>query len=157
MKLNDQLTPLEIRRLMLTEHRRIRTRLAELLAATKKLLPSGPSEPSGLKRVLRLTRELARELKAQIALEASVLVPALRNADAWGDVRADKLIAQLRVRRKALRTLRKSLDGEDHTTLRTDIDAYVEARGRGMTRAERDSLSPGVLRDDVTGIDVSGG
>jgi|GEM_PF-6599875 len=46
---------------------------------------------------------------------------------------------------------------QDQTTLRTDIDAYVEERGRGMARVERDSLSPGVLRDDITGIDVSGG
>ena len=154
MQLNDQLTPLEIRRLMLSEHQRIRTRLTELLSATKKLLPAGPR---GVKRVLRLTRELARQLTAQIALEADVLVPALRNADAWGDIRADKLIAQLRSRRKALSALRKSIASNDHAVLRTEIDTYVEARSRGMIRAERDTLSPGVLRDDITGIDVSGG
>ena len=153
MEPTNQLTPHEVRRLMLSVHQRIRTRLVELLSATRKL----PAGPRGLERVLHLTRELARELKEQIALEAKVLVPALRNSDAWGEVRADKLIAQLRSRRKSLRSLRKSIDRDDRTTLRTDIDTYIEARGRGMTRVERDSLSPGVLRDDITGIDVSGG
>jgi hypothetical protein len=154
MNLKDRLTPVDVRMLMLGEHRNIRAKLDELSRSAKTLLNAGPRE---LARVLRLTRNLARDLKTQIALEANVLVPALRNSDAWGKVRADKLIAQLRRRRSELRSLRQTAREQDQTTLGGHIDEYIDERRSGMKRVERESLSPGVLRDDVTGIDVSGG
>lgn len=154
MNLKDRLTPTDVRGLILGEHHKIQMKLDELSTSAKTLLSAGPSE---FARVLRLTHRLVSDLKSQIALEAKVLLPALRHADAWGNVRADKLIAQLRRRRKALRSLRIKAAKKDQTTLGVDIDGYIDERRRGMKRVERESLSPGVLRDDITGIDVSGG
>ena len=154
MNLKDRLTPVDVRKLMLGDHQNIRTKLDELSSSAKTLLSAGPSE---FARVVRLTHRLASELKSQIAFEAKVLLPALRNADAWGKVRGDKLISQLRRRRKALRSLRIKAAKKDQATLGADIDQYIDERRKGMTRVERESLNPGVLRDDITGIDVSGG
>jgi len=154
MNSKDRLTPLDVRKLMLGEHEDIRSRLDELSRSAKTLVTAGPSE---LARVLRLTRSLARHLKAQIALEAAILVPALRSADAWGEIRADKLLAQLRKRRKKLRALRRSAAKRDRATLGGHLDQYIDDRRSGMERVERESLNSNVLRDDVTGIDVSGG
>lgn len=154
MNLKDRLTPVDVRKLMLGDHQNIRTKLDELSSSAKSLLSAGPSE---LARVLRLTHRLASELKSQIAFEAKVLLPALRNADAWGKVRGDNLITQLRERRKALRSLRIKAAKKDQATLGADIDQYIDERRRGMTHVEQESLNPGVLRDDIMGIDVSGG
>lgn len=154
MNLKDRLTPVDVRKLMLGEHHNIRTKLDELSRSAKTLLTAGPN---GLARVLRLTRHLARDLKAQIALETAILVPTLRTVDAWGEVRANKLLVQLRKRRRKLRALRRSAAQNDHVTLGGQIDQYIDERRSGMARAERDSLNPNVLRDDLTGIDVSGG
>jgi hypothetical protein len=106
---------------------------------------------------LRLTRTLARHLKSQIALEAAILVPALRGADAWGEIRAAKLLEQLRRRRRKLRALRRSAAERNQATLGGHIDQYIDDCRSGMAHVERESLNPSVLRDDVTGIDVSGG
>lgn len=154
MNLKDRLTPVDIRALMLGEHERIRTKLDELSRSARTVVTAGPSE---LARVLRLTRTLARHLKSQIALEAAILVPALRGADAWGEIRAAKLLEQLRRRRRKLRALRRSAAERNQATLGGHIDQYIDDRRSGMAHVERESLNPSVLRDDVTGIDVSGG
>lgn len=154
MNLTDRMTPTDVCRLITGEHRDMRTKLDELSRLAKTLLTAGPSE---LARALRFTHAVLADLKSQIALEAKVLLPALRDADAWGTVRADRLIAQLRVRRRELRTLRKSAAKPQHGTLGAELDQFIDARRSSMARAERESVNPGVLRDDVIGIDTFGG
>ena len=150
----DRMTPMEVRGVIADEHRAIRVKLDDVSRLAKTVLTAGPSE---LKRFLQRTRTLFSDLKAQISNEAKILVPALRSSDAWGHIRADQLIAQLRIRRRQLRGMRKSAAKGEQATLGAEVDRFIDERRIGMTRVERDSLDSNVLRDDLVGIDVSGG
>lgn len=154
MQAPDRMTPMDIHRLIASEHRDIHAKLDDVSQLAKTLLSAGPSE---FTRFLRRASTLFSDLKSQIGLEAKVLLPALRGADAWGNVRADQLIKQLRERRRELRDLRKSAGKREQATLGAEVDRFIDARRIGMAREERDSLHSNVLRDDVIGIDVSGG
>lgn len=154
MHSTDRMNPRDVAKLIKSKHREMRTRFDELSALTKTLVTAEPRE---FARFLRLAQTLYIELKSQIALEAKVLVPALRVADAWGKVRADQLIAQLRARRKELRNLRKSSARKERASIGPEVDEFIDGRRASMARAERDTLDAGVLRDDVLGVDVNGG
>ena len=76
--------------------------------------------PAALKSALELTRKLCDDLTTHIVLEAKILLPALRDSDAWGKMRADKLIGRLRARRQELKDLRKScVDREERKSRRS--------------------------------------
>jgi hypothetical protein len=154
MNSTSEMTPTDVAQLIKATQTDARAKLDELSRVAKSIATAGPTE---FARVIRLTRTLYAELKAQIAVEMELLVPALRSADAWGKVRADRLIGQLRTRRKELKSLRKSYSKAEQSTLGADIERFVDGRRAGMAAADRDTLSPNVLRDDVLGVDVNGG
>jgi hypothetical protein len=136
------------------QHRAVRTQLDELSLVAKTLLTGGPA---ALKSALELTAKLCNDLTKHIVLEAKILLPVLRDADAWGKIRADKLIGRLRVRRQELKDLRKSCVTAKSESLGAQLDRFIDDRRSDMVHAERDSVNTGVLRDDVLGIDSHGG
>lgn len=54
------------------------------------------------------------------------------------------------------RSLRKSYSKGEQSTLGAEIDRFIDVRRAGMAAADRESLNPDVLRDDVLGVDVNG-
>jgi hypothetical protein len=130
------------------------TQLDELSRVAKTLATGGPV---ALKRAVELTRSLNTELMKHILVEGKILLPALRDSDAWGKVRADKLLDRLRIRRRELKDLGKSCTKAESETLGGDIDRFIDDRRADMALAERDVMGPTVLRDDVLGIDSDGG
>jgi hypothetical protein len=110
-----------------------------------------------LAHVLRLTRTLCDELIKHIVCERKILVPALRDTDSWGEIRARTLVDRLRARRRELKGLRNSCVNAENETLAGDIDRFIDARRSDMAQTERDSLNRDVLRDDVIVIDSHGG
>jgi hypothetical protein len=154
MNSTNRMTSRDAVRLIQDTHADMRAKLDDFSRVASSMVTAGPAE---FARAVRFTRTLLIELKSQIALEAKFLVPALRTVDAWGAIRADKLLAQLRTRRKELKNLRKSYSKGEQSTLGGDIDRFIEGRRAGMAEADRESLNPDVLRDDVLGVDVNGG
>ena len=136
------------------QHHAVRTQLDELSTVAKTLLSGGPE---ALKYALALTRTLCNDLAKHIALEAEILLPALRQSDAWGAQRADKLIERLRTRRQELERLRNECVNAKGETLGDQLDRFADDRRADMAHVERDSLHSDVLRDDVVGIDSQGG
>jgi iron-sulfur cluster repair protein YtfE (RIC family) len=136
------------------QHRAVRLQLDELSRVAKTVLTGGPA---ALKRALDLTRTLYDDLLKHIVLEGKILLPALRDADAWGKIRADTLIGRLRTRRQELRALHESCATAESKTLGREIDRFIDDRRADMAHAEREVLDPSVLRDDVLSIDSASG
>src|SRR5436853_165758 len=82
-------TTSDVSRRIVGQHQAVRTQLDQLSIVVKTLLSGGPE---ALKYALALTRTLCDDLAKHIGLEAKILLPALKQADAWGTQRADKLI-----------------------------------------------------------------
>lgn len=154
MSSTDRTRPSDVSGRICEQQRVLGSSLDELSRVAKTMLTGGPV---AFARGIALTRTLYDELARHIALEAEILVPALRDADAWGTIRADKLVQKLRARRQDLRRLRKSCERHESTTLGGEIDRFIDDRRSDMAHAERHVLDAGVLRDDVLGIDVDGG
>lgn len=151
---HSTIKPSDVCNRILRQHRAIGPLLDELARGAKTLLTGGPD---ALKGVLEQTRTLCHALKKHIVSESKFLVPALREADAWGTHRADKLLDQLRTRRRELEELRRSCVHAENENLGTDIDRFIDNRRSAMAQTERESVNPEVLRDDVIGIDSHGG
>src|SRR5438477_369944 len=100
------------------QHHAVQTQLDELSLVAKTLLTEGPA---ALKYALELTRTLCDDLTKHITLEAKILLPALRNADAWGKIRGDTLSDRLRTRRQELKHLRRSCANEPGAPVRLAI------------------------------------
>lgn len=139
---------------VIEQHRGLETKLNEL-SRVAKTLPNGG--PAALSRALTLTQTLSEELTRHIVLETKLLVPALLDADAWGVIRARKLIERLRTRRQEIADLRETCACGQSGTLGQQIDRFIDDRRADMVHAERHVLNADVLRDDILGIDVDGG
>jgi hypothetical protein len=143
-----------VSRRIVEQHHSVLTQLDELSTVAKTLLSGAPE---ALKYALALTRTLCEDLAKHIAVEAKILLPALRHADAWGAHRADQLIERLRTRRMELDRLRNSCVNAKGETLGEQLDRFADDRRTDVAHAERDNLNSDVLRDDVVGIDSQGG
>ena len=150
---HSTIKPSEVCDRVTRQHRAVAAQLDEMARGVKALLTGGPD---ALKRLLELTGTLCDELTKHIVSESKILVPALRDADAWGKQRADKLLDQLRTRRRKLKDLRQSVNDEK-AALAGNLDRFIDDRRADMEQTERESVNPRVLRDDVIGIDSHGG
>lgn len=110
---------------------------------------------TGADAIRRQCEALRDRILRYAALERAILVPALREADAWGEVRARRLANHLRERRANLDELVK-LDGVESRPLAQGVARLVAYVRRAM-HGEEHLLDPDLLRDDVMGIDVHTG
>ena len=82
------MTPSEVRSRILADHERLRGDLEGLEAALRQVVDG--CTPAGSLRVD--VEALLARLRAHMHWEESYLLPALRDADAWGAERADVLV-----------------------------------------------------------------
>jgi hypothetical protein len=146
--------PSDVFNRVMRQHRAVGTLLDEVARGAKTLLAG---RPYALKHLIARTRELCDELTNHIVFETKNLVPALRDADAWGNVRATNLLTQLRARTRKVEDLRKSCVNGTNETLADDIGRFIDDRRADMAQTERDSVNTRVLRDDVICVDTDGG
>jgi hypothetical protein len=87
------------------------------------------------------------------------LSPALRDADAWGDERARRLVADHLEQRALLDFILERLSDEERPAalLFSDVFGLIAFLRQDMEEEERDFLSERLLRDDVIAIDVETG
>lgn len=113
---------------------------------------------ASLERALALGHELRREFNAHLDLEDRLLVPALRDGDAWGEIRAQQVAAKHGELRQELQALPLHESCPlDPCALAARLIAVIEALRADMAREEHGVLTPELLRDDVLGIDVEDG
>lgn len=148
--------PSEVRERILREHDALQRRLLMLDELAVKA--DGGNRCAG-ECAAELSGRLFDELADQLDVEEQLLVPLLREMDAWGEVRIDELARlhdQAWQELKALRE-RAADDGMTARGLADELARLARALRRDLLVEERDLLAPDVLRDDVLGIDVEDG
>lgn len=138
--------PSEVRRTVLAEHRRIRNALDDL----QELAHGGGSTA----QLQQACQQLLPSLLDHIDLEDRILVPALREADAFGDVRVDMLAQHHEAQRAELRAAIDALGqpGIDRAAVIAAVRKLVYDLQIDMAQEDRDLLSPDILRDDLVTV-----
>jgi hypothetical protein len=147
--------PSEVRDRIASEHVAMRARL-DALDETLRELRQG--EASWQAAVVQC-QALHDALLAHLELEDAVLVPALRDIDAWGPVRADTLVRHHRMQREELRFVLKyeANSQGDTLALAARIAHLLDDLRTDMAHEDREILSRDLLRDDVIAIDLEDG
>jgi len=144
--------PSEVRARILAEHTMLRAIFIDL----DRLAEQANEDDESIEAALReRSRELCLTLGRHIELENRVLVPALRQTDGFGDVRADQLLAEHAVQTRALRELLERIDSMARSELALAVRELISELRADIFHEERALLSEELLRDDV--VDVSAG
>jgi hypothetical protein len=143
--------PSEIRQRILRDHRGLRNDLERLEALAADVRAGRPCG------ALRVDAEaLLAWLKGHMRWEESYLLPALREADAWGAERAERLLRDHREQRELLEFLNGRLqdEGQPAVLVVRDVTQLIELLRDDMRAEEAELLDERVLRDDVVAIDA---
>jgi hypothetical protein len=111
------------------------------------------------KRLRREGEKLGLALERHTLWEERHLVPVLRDADAWGVQRVQRLRQEHAEQRRILSLLLERLRDERRSP-RCIAGDLLELGSRlecEMQREEQEALSPDIIRDDVVSIDLEAG
>src|SRR5262245_43762249 len=144
--------PSNVRSRIIEQHCVLGQTLDRVQQSAAALLAAGSNS---VERAIDLGKELYKELWEKIELEDTLLRPALRDADAWGAIRAEELGRLLAAQRRDLLAMPLQEDPHlDPCVLAARLLSVIEVFRAHMVHEEAFALGPDVLRDDVYGIDV---
>jgi hypothetical protein len=148
--------PSEIRSQILQDHERIRVGLAAMHEAAE---TAQAGACGALGRLREETERFGARFLRHLDLEEAVLVPALREVDAWGEARADLILNEHAVQRITIRTLVDDLRAPRVDVRRAGaaIRRLAEDLAADMEHEEATLLHEDLLRDDVVSLDSFGG
>ncbi len=148
--------PSQVRRTILEDHEHLRGALSALEALADALV-AGDRAPAA--EALAALHAMKQRFFDHLDLEEAIMVPALRDADAWGPERAQLVLDEHREQRAELEAMVQELDRPDVSpeTIGRRIRAWIEALRVDMEHEESAVLSPDLLRDDVIAIDLEAG
>ena len=141
---------------ILEDHVALRGMLESLENRSKRVL-DGERNLAG---ALRVEGEaLLAKLREHMHWEDVHLAPALRDADAWGEERAERLAQDHREQRELLQHVLWSLQDQSRPAvlLARNLLDVVSTLREDMQQEERSLLYPIALRDGLIGIDVETG
>jgi hemerythrin-like domain-containing protein len=144
-----QIKPSEVRARVLDEHVQIRALLVELDSFAQRALDG--NENGGAQLRVKV-QELYSTLDAHMALEDALLYPAICDADAWGDLRGERMKEEHSRQRAVLNQLADLEWRGDTATLVDAVRSLARDIREDMCREERELLNPELLRDDVISI-----
>lgn len=144
--------PSEVRARVLADHETIRGVL-DRLAALALQAPDDPEVAATLRA--ELTDFLPR-LEAHMDLEDRILVPALQELDAFGDVRTDMMHAHHAHYRAELDAMMRDLEAGGVEQLVAWTDTLVTDVRAEMADEERRLLDPDLLKDDLVTSGIGG-
>jgi hemerythrin-like domain-containing protein len=142
-----QMLPSQVRQLILEDHVWLRAVLATVDDLAHRVA-DGDRELLG--RLRERVADMSQRLMGHLDLEEEVLVPALRDADAWGDERADLLLRKHAGQRERFGELLRSLREARAPLRAVALETRLLVRDVlfDMDHEEHALLSPRVLRDD---------
>lgn len=147
--------PSHVRARIAKEHVALRKELDALEALATRL---EAGDPAAVPEAHQRCTAFYDHLRDHIDLEDAILAPALREADAWGDERADALIKHHREQREALNLLGGSAPPPlPPAELAVQLRALIADIRIDMKHEDDALLDPSLLRDDVISIDGFGG
>ncbi|MCB9682619.1 MAG: hemerythrin domain-containing protein [Alphaproteobacteria bacterium] len=146
--------PSAVRERVLSDHQDIRRRLARFA----ELSARAPTDAAASEALRVDLLAFVPELEAHMRLEDDLLLPALMDADAFGDVRVDMLHdhhAHYRERADALASA-LGAPGADPTVVVAWATRLSDELAVEMADEERRLLRPDILRDDFVTSGVGG-
>jgi len=147
--------PSAVRKRIHTEHDELRGKLDEVEAVATRL---AEGDGGAVESAIVASQALYDKLPDHIDLEDAILAPALREADAWGDIRDDKVVSQHKDQRQELMALGNEVPVDVKPGLFAErLQAFILDVREDMAHEEEALLNESILRDDVIGIDVTGG
>lgn len=143
------LLPSVVRERVLEEHVALRGLLATATSLAERVLDTD----NALDEELPLhAREVYSALIRHLDLEDLILAPALRSADAWGEVRADALLAEHRLQRNQFHAVFADQQGGGTVKLAARLLTIVPAILEDMAHEEKELLTEALLGDGVTTV-----
>jgi len=146
------MNPSQLRQKILTEHATLRAKLGDVKSLVARVRRGEPgSEP----QLRQLTLELVKAFRAHIAMEDEELVPTLRDIDAWGQIRAERVERDHEWHREALDKLEGSARSDGGADLLRGLESLMQSFLDDMQTEDETVLHPNLLRDDPISIDQS--
>jgi iron-sulfur cluster repair protein YtfE (RIC family) len=144
--------PSEVRTRVLRDHEQLREDLDRLESLVRELA-AGRAMPDAVRAE---SVALVARLYSHMRWEESYLLPALREADAWGAERAERLERDHREQRELLDFLNARLHAEAQPAalLARDVQHLIALLRDDMREEEAELLDERVLRDDVVAVDA---
>lgn len=149
---HEPMLPSAVSGIITDQHQALEAMFDELSRVSGLLEQGGPVE---LAQAIELSLGLCELLLLHITVERELLVPALRDADAWGGARAQELTRRLVERRSAIAALRESCRTARLASFGGAIDQFIDGCQASIVLAVLTDLS--ALRDDVVAIDCQDG
>ena len=140
--------PSEIRIRVLEEHEDLRKQLSRIEVLAERVLYRKGTE-EGLRTLLL---DLSVSLEKHLAMEEELLLPAISEVDAWGPVRAERMMEEHHAQRATIARLSDIGLCLESQSLAREALALGEALLADMRKEENDLLHPDLLRDDVIAI-----
>lgn len=148
----EAMRPSQVRRTILEDHRWLRELLADVDAVARRVEAGDLALCGRLGERFHAMRE---RFLAHLALEERYLLPALREADAWGEERVRRLDEDHAAQRRRLDALlaRFGDASASRAGLATSVRGFVADLLADMADEERSALDERVLRDDPVVVD----
>jgi iron-sulfur cluster repair protein YtfE (RIC family) len=145
--------PSQVRRVILDDHRWLRELLADA-RETARRVETGDHALCG--RLRELSQTLHQRFLGHLALEEQHLVPALRDADAWGVERAGLLLAEHAGQRERVAELLDALRQPcgNCPVLARAVGSLADDLLADMEHEEATLLAERVLHDDPVVVDA---
>jgi acetoin utilization protein AcuB len=147
----ETVAPSQVREMMGTEHAYLHQLLEHAVGQAHELL-SGAGEGDREIHALRdAARQLYSRLKIHSELENKLLVPVLKQTDAWGPMRAERLLDAHARQMRALEAALMELDdlNQPPQALARHLQALAGQIQDDLAEEERDLLTPELLSDDL--------
>jgi hypothetical protein len=145
------LDPAQVRAVILAEHRKIRALLARLESDATALLACSVPKASAQHALRQQALNLCDQMEAHVVFENQVLVPAVEMVDAWGPVRAQRILEDHEDQLELLHTYADMLmgDGEGNQRVSVIVWQLVQSIGQDMREEESQLLGPEFLSDRI--------
>jgi len=148
--------PSQIRARVIADHEGFRDVLDRLERRTR---AADGGDAAALQELRGLAQGLLERLQEHMRWEEHYLRPALREADAWGEERAERLTREHAEQREELAFILQRLRDPERPEplVINDLIGLIVMLREDMDEEERDLLDERVLRDDIVGIEVEAG
>jgi acetoin utilization protein AcuB len=155
---SHQLSPRQVREMILAEHAHLRQLLDITLTSARKVLDGSCGETE-LVHMRNAARAALTALVSHTQLEDQMVAPVLETIDAWGRARARQLRSEHVEQRKALEAFLLKLDEQRpaDASLAPAVIALLSKIFDDMAREERNELSHELFSDDGTRTASEGG
>jgi iron-sulfur cluster repair protein YtfE (RIC family) len=143
--------PAKVRAVILAEHRKIRALLERLECDAMALLACSVPKATARHALLQQAFDLCDQMDAHIAFENQVLVPVVAVVDAWGPVRAQRILEEHEDQLRQLRAYTDMLISDSESNQRVSVTVWqlVQSIGQDMREEEAQILNPEFLSDRV--------